>query len=424
MNLRELKAVAIAARAKIPFRDGAWIVPAQSSSGSYRVTIGPQPFCSCDDFQLRKLPCKHILAARLVCAREHDGASAELVTDAVPKKPTYRQNWPVYNEAQQTEKQRFQKLLFDLCRGLPNVEQVGPGRRWTPMADMVFACALKVFTTVSSRRFACDLQAAHADGYLSRRMNSVSVCSYLENDRLTAVLKNLIVQSSVPLSLFETSFAPDSSGFSTSRFVRWHDEKYGCERSGHDWVKAHAICGVKTNIVTAVEIGERDAADSPFFKPLVATTAANFTVKEVPADKAYLSHDNLAFVDGLGGTAFVPFKANSQAGEAGSLWEKMYFYFQFRREEFLKHYHQRSNMESTFSMVKAKFRDHVRSRTDVAMRNEVLCKFLCHNICVVHRSHIELGIAPLFWGTEANPEPEHRESSCQVRLRTEARSAG
>jgi transposase len=76
-----------------------------------------------------------------------------------------------------------------------------------------------------------------------------------------------------------------------------------------------------------------------------------------------------------------------QAGEAGSLWEKMYFYFQFRREEFLKHYHQRSNIESTFSMVKAKFRDHVRGRTDVAMRNEVLCKFLCHNICVVHRSH-------------------------------------
>src|SRR3989442_7923712 len=219
------------------------------------------------------------------------------------------------------------------------------------MADMVFACALKVFTTVSSRRFACDLQAAYADGYLSRLMNSVSVCSYLENDRLTGVLKNLIVQSSVPLSLFETKFAPDSSGFSSSRFVRWHDEKYGCERSGHDWVKAHAICGVKTNIVTAVEIGGRDAADSPFFKPLVEKTAENFTVKEVPADKAYLSHDNLALVARLGGTAYIPFKSNSTPGEPGSLWEKMYHYYQLRREEFLPHYHQHSNAESTFSLV-------------------------------------------------------------------------
>ena len=73
---------------------------------------------------------------------------------------------------------------------------------------------------------------------------------------------------------------------------------------------------MKTNIVTAVEIAD-DAGDSPMFKPLVDTTAENFTVKEVPADKAYLSHDNLALVEKLGGTAYVPFKSNSQPGEAG-----------------------------------------------------------------------------------------------------------
>ena len=48
-------------------------------------------------------------------------------------------------------------------------------------------------------------------------------------------------------------------------------------------------------------------------------------------------------------------------------------------------------------MVKAKFRDHVRSRTDDAMKNEVLCKFLCHNIVVVHQSQMELGIEAVFW---------------------------
>lgn len=418
MNLRELKALEIAARTKLDFSDGVWTVPSQTTSGSYRVTLGSEPSCSCDDFQLRKLPCKHMVAARLVCARDHDGKAPEIVATAVPKKETYKQNWPQYNEAQQTEKYRFQELLFDLCRGLPNPKQTGAGRRWTPLADMVFACALKVYTTVSSRRFACDLKNAHADGYLSHLMNSVSVCSFLENDLLTPVLKNLIVRSSLPLSLFETNFAPDSSGFSTSRFVRWFDEKYGCERSRHDWVKAHAICGVKTNIVTAVEIGGPDAADSPFFKPLVQKTAENFAVQEVPADKAYLSHDNLALVDAVGGTAFVPFKVNSQAGEAGSLWEKMYFYFQFRRDEFLHHYHQRSNIESTFSMVKAKFRDHVRSKTDVAMKNEVLCKFLCHNICVVHQSHIELGIAPVFWADRATVAEEARGTPRRVPAKT------
>ena len=410
MDLRELKGLEIAARTKIAFTDGVWLVPSEATSGCYRVTLGPEPSCPCDDFELRQRPCKHIIAARLVCARDHDGKAPTIVTDAVPHKPTYKQNWPMYNEAQQTEKYRFQKLLFDLCRGVANLKQTGSGRRWTPLADMVFACALKVYITVSSRRFACDLKEAHGCGYLSHLMNSVSVCSFLENDRLTPILKDLIVQSSLPLSLFETNFAADSSGFSTSRFVRWHDEKYGCERSGHDWVKVHALCGVKTNIVTAVEIGARDAGDSPFFKPLVEKTAENFTIQEVPADKAYLSHDNLALVHGLGGTAFVPYKVNSQPGEPGSLWEKMYFYYQFRRDEFLEHYHQRSNIESTFSMVKAKFRDHVRSKADVAMKNEVLCKFLCHNICVVHQSHIELGIVPVFWGDRDISEPTPKPS--------------
>ena len=76
---------------------------------------------------------------------------------------------------------------------------------------------------------------------------------------------------------------------------------------------------------------------------------------------------------------------------------KANLYYQLRRDEFLPHYHQRSNIESMVSMVKAKFRDSVRSKTDVAMRNEVLCKFLCHNICVVIQSQCELGIEPVFW---------------------------
>ena len=232
---------------------------------------------------------------------------------------------------------------------------------------------------------------------MSKKIHPVSICAYLEDPAMTPVLQTLITQSSLPLKAVESTFCPDSTGFSSSRFVRWHDEKYGVERSGHDWVKAHAICGSKTNIVTAVTILDRDANDCPQFRPLVEATAKNFTVKDVPADKAYLSRENLELVERLGGTTLVPFKSNSVAGEAGTLWEKMFHYYNFKRDEFLKRYHQRSNIESTFSMIKAKFRDHVRSRTDTAMKNEVLCKFLCHNIVVVHQSIIELGIEPVFW---------------------------
>ena len=97
--------------------------------------------------------------------------------------------------------------------------------------------------------------------------------------------------------------------------------------------------------------------------------------------------------------AMVPFKSN-HTGASGGLWERMFHYYQFNREEFLSFYHKRSNIESTFSMVKAKFGDSVRSKTDVAMMNEVLAKLLCHNICCVIQSQCELGVEPIFWKDE------------------------
>lgn len=52
----------------------------------------------------------------------------------------------------------------------------------------------------------------------------------------------------------------------------------------------------------------------------------------------------------------------------------------------------RSASCSTSSIIKAKFRDHVRSKTPVAMVNEVLRKIICHSICVLIQETHELGI--------------------------------
>jgi hypothetical protein len=56
-------------------------------------------------------------------------------------------------------------------------------------------------------------------------------------------------------------------------------------------------------------------------------------------------------------------------------------------------------------MVKAKFGDAVRSKTETAMKNEVLCKLLCHNLCCVIHSQIELGIEAIFWQDSPARQP-------------------
>src|SRR5262245_16463723 len=161
MDLRQLNALWLAARARITFDGSAWLVPSQTDGTKYRVSIGAEPSCQCDDFGLRQQPCKHILAARLVCAREHDGRAPEAATGVVPRKPTYKQDWPRYNLAQATEKRRFRELLFDLCRDLQQPPEPRTGRRPHRARDAVFAMAYKVYLDLSSRRFDTDLQDAH-----------------------------------------------------------------------------------------------------------------------------------------------------------------------------------------------------------------------------------------------------------------------
>jgi transposase len=404
---REQRGLAIAALCRLRGKNGVWEVPSQSGNGTYTVEHGATPRCSCPDFETRQCKCKHVFAVEFTIERERNFDGSETLTRSMTvteKVTTYKQNWPAYDRAQSIEKDRFQELLVDLCSGLQEPAYKGRGRPAHSIRDSVFAMVFKIYSTLSGRRFSSDLREAHRRGHLSRSIPGQKVSYFLENPELTPILKELIVRSSLPLRAVETSFAIDSSGFSTSKFVRWFDIKYGVSRQQQVWVKAHIACGTKTNVVTAIRILDKDAADCPQFIPLVEETRKGFKIGEVSADKAYLSLENFEAVAGCGGTAFIAFKGNSTGG-VGGLFQKMFHYFQYRKDEFLAHYHKRSNVESTFSMIKRKFGDAVRSKSDVAMVNEVLCKILAHNLSVLIHEQCELGIETEFWTDKPNTLP-------------------
>jgi hypothetical protein len=50
--------------------------------------------------------------------------------------------------------------------------------------------------------------------------------------------------------------------------------------------------------------------------------------------------------------------------------------------------------------VRRKFGEAVRSKCDTAIRNEVLAKFVAHNVCCCIASWYELGIEPVFAGDD------------------------
>ena len=380
---RRRRGMAIAALVPVEKNRLGYKVPSQSGNGSYVVSVDDeQPFCTCPDFEKRQQPCKHIYAVELIIQREERPDGTTIETKAM--RVTYRQDWPAYNAAQINEGDHFAVLLRELCDTIPQPPQ-GRGRPRLPLSDMVFAVGQKVYSTMSGRRAMSDIRSAQADGMIDRMPSFTSVARYLENPDLAPIIKSLIEQSALPLKSLEQDFAVDSSGFSTSVFDRWFSHKWGKQIKEARWIKAHIICGVETNIITSAEVNDTMGHDSPQFPALVKTTADNFTISEVSADKAYLSKRNLRVVEQAGGTAYIPFKSNSvlknSAQPRDGLWERAFHFFNLHRGEFLEHYHKRSNVETAFHMIKAKFGGAVRTKTPVAQVNEVLFKILCHNNC-------------------------------------------
>ena len=401
---RQQRGLAIAAIADIRQNKLGYAVPSQSGNGHYQVSLADPEFCACPDYAARETTCKHLYAVSFVARRESDASGS-----TVENRSMRTSDWHSYDQAQINEGDHFVTLLRSLCDEAIEQPPQTNGRPKLPLSDVVFGMTLKVYSTMSTRRFMADLRGAEAKGLVDYVPSYATVCRYMEDPALTPLLKTLIERSALALSTVDVNFAPDSSGFATSVYHRWFDEKWQKTIKGATWVKAHIMTGVKSNIVTVADATSNKSADYPYFIPFVNTTAENFEVREVSADKAYLGKTNLRAVDDLGGVAYIPFKVNSIPHDgtpnSDKLWQRMYHYFMYNQDEFKAHYHLRSNVESTFSAVKRKFGGAVRSKTPVAQVNEVLCKILAHNIVVVIQAMYALGISATFGLDELVTKP-------------------
>ena len=254
----------------------------------------------------------------------------------------------------------------------------------------------KTYSTFSGRRFATDMNWALEKGYIENKVPYNTMFRYFKNPMLTPILVQMVTLTSLPLRTVETKFNIDSTGFGTSNFQRWFSFKHGKEICSRRWVKCHFINGAKSNIITSVKITTEEGSDCPQLPEMAKETAQHFNMEELSGDKAYLSKDNFELVNSIGGTFYVPFKSNSQPTGNGMLWKKMYHYFMLNNEEYMQHYHARSNAETTVQMIKSKFGDRVRNKLWTAQVNEVLCKVIAHNICCVIMEMNELGIQQEF----------------------------
>jgi transposase len=321
-------------------------------------------------------------------------AKVEDYENQIPiERKSYPQDWRAYNQAQMKEKTLLITILNELLDHIPFQEVHSVGRLPIPTRDKIFYLTLQAYNVKSSRRCVADLDLCRQLGFVRKTPHFNTVLKCLNDPILETYFKHLINVSGLPLQQVETDFAVDSTGFSTSQFERWFDVRIGKESDKRRFRKCHLTCGVKTNIITSVNITSAAKGDAPQFADLVENTKRIFDIKEVSADKAYSSRQNLAIVSQLGGIAYIPFRSNMRGTPRGPwIWRTMFDLYTAHREDFMSHYHKRSNVESVFHMLKNKFSDYIRSKHEVSQNNEILAKCLAHNICVLVQEMLELGI--------------------------------
>jgi transposase len=312
----------------------------------------------------------------------------------LPIEPKHSQNWAKYNLAKCNEKLLFIELLHDLSKIIKEPTYQF-GRPAIPIKDMFFSCGLKLYSNYSGRKVMSDLTKAEEAQYISKRPHFNSIKDFLNCPATYDLLLKLLTISAMPLRKLEDKYSIDSSGFGSYQYERWQRVKWDKKKDKKNYLKGHIVIGTRTNIVCGCDITPGNFSDARQAPEIIYRTGLNFRMKEFTGDKAYSSKLIFRILESLKCMPYIPFKHNSRepSKDSPEIWNKMFLYFRDNKEEFMKHYHKRSNVETTFAMIKLRLGEHLKSKNYHSQRNELMMKFICHNICCLIQEMYEHNVA-------------------------------
>ena len=131
------------------------------------------------------------------------------------------------------------------------------------------------------------------------------------------------------------------------------------------------------------DITKGTRGDAPILKKLIKAIPKG--AGDFCADPAYLSRDICNMVATLQKIPYIKPKKNTVRYSKGSAsWKKMATLFQDNQDEFDKHHHKRSLVESVFAVPKGIFGNNLSSKNRLVQRKELALRVICYNIRVVN----------------------------------------
>lgn len=405
-DLRKQRGLVIARdhRAKIKtIVDTMFLVPSMSGSGGYLVDI-EKGSCSCPDFSSwgangnpNGHVCKHLHAVIVLTS---EVAMPDGSTVMATKKITIARDHRAQTAAKRKEKVRVQKLLGTLVQCIEPIPYKGNGRPALPIGAVIYGAAMKVYTNQSGRLATPDIEWCRELGLVERVPSFNSIYRYMESPTVTPILQLLVAEAAAPLALLETNcvYAADSTGFTTTAYRGWQEDKPGSKlKRRKEYRKSHVIAGTHTQGVMFCEPTLGSVGDSPLLRNvLLPGLAKRHPIKKVLADAGYLAKENAEAIALVGAVPFIDFRDNCIGSDGPEAWNRMWHHFYADVNDYKRHYNERVGVERVFQMVKERWGDRLYARTLTAQFNEILLKFLCHNLAQINYAIEKFGIEPKF----------------------------
>lgn len=318
------------------------------------------------------------------------------------QKRRYKRDEALYNTIQENEWFFFFDTLPELVHAVAGNSDLWlkQGRPPKKLSDILTCLAIwQRFPNLSARSAKGLLELLKYNGIIDVKIPCFkTLCNYQANERIKYYLDALIEISSKPLSIIETCFATDMNGVRTNNFSSWYSIRTGKQIRKRDHMAAHITTGVKSNIVTAVNINVKKGKDNIIMREHVKKTSKNFRIKEWSGDGMYQCRENCTAVEEAGGNPYFKLKSNVTKKPKGHpAWKKMVTECKEYPTKYEKHYHKRSNVESTNASKKRRIGSCVRSKLDAAKEQEEHIKWVAYNLLVLNRAFFEWGIEPNFY---------------------------
>ena len=169
----------------------------------------------------------------------------------------------------------------------------------------------------------------------------------------------------------------DSTGMAMSRYVGWHNTKYG-DGSRRDFVKLH-ILAAPGGKITVFAVTSGTAHDSPAFAGMCKHLPYGHGF--IALDAAYDSEANCQRIVDLGRVPVIRPRGNSVPRGSGPR-ANMIRWHRGDNASFMVAYGKRNYAESVFASMKERFGGMVRAKKPAAQKIELFAQVMCYNMTV------------------------------------------